>query len=220
MAEAASAPRRPRRRTQAERSASTRGRLLDATLACLVERGYAGTTTAEIETRAGVSRGARLHHFPTKASLLAAAVELLYDRLGEDYARAMAGMGAEADRFHAAYRLLWNTYTAPRQAAVLELFVAARGDEELRRELASVSSRRHRDTRRRANAYFPDLATREAEGLLETLQAAMLGLALQRVVFGETRQEAQALDLLERMVQHTLIARAERAHPVDEEKAR
>jgi AcrR family transcriptional regulator len=209
MAEAAPAPRRrPRRRTQAERSASTRGRLLDATIECLVARGYAGTTTAEIETCAGVSRGARMHHFPTKAALLAAAVEQLYEGLAEHFARAMAEMGTDADRFHTGYRLLWETYTAPVQAAVLELFVAARSDPELRRELVEVSARRQRDTRRRANAYFPDLATREAEGLLEALQAAMLGLALQRVVFGETRSEAQALDLLERMVQHTLVAPA------------
>jgi AcrR family transcriptional regulator len=209
MAEAAAAPRRrgtpPRRRTQAERSASTRGRLLDATIECLVERGYAGATTAEIETRAGVSRGARMHHFPTKAALLAGAIERLYERLAEDYARAMAEMGRDADRFHTGYRLLWKTYTAPVQAAVLELFVAARSDAELRGELAEVSERRHRDTRRRANAYFPDLATREAEGLLEALQATMLGLALQRVVFGATRAEARALDIVERMVQRTLI---------------
>src|SRR5437763_16557793 len=66
--------------TQAERTAATRGRLLDAALDVLAEQGYAATTTVEAAKRAGVSRGAPLHHFPTKPELLAAAVEHLYAR--------------------------------------------------------------------------------------------------------------------------------------------
>lgn len=208
--EADARPRRAPRRTQAERSASTRARLLEATVQCLVERGSAGTTTAEVERRAGVSRGARLHHFPTKAALLAAAVEHLYEGIAADYARAMEEMGPDARRFATGYRLLWDVFTRPVHAAVLELYVAARSDPELRRELAAVSARGQRATRKRANAYFPDLATREAEGLLEALQATMLGLALQRVVHGGTREEAQVLDVVERMVQEIFVAPASR----------
>src|SRR3954466_10209016 len=72
------------RRTQEERSASTRALLLDATIDCLIEVGYSATTTTVIAERAGVSRGAQLHHYPTKAELVAAAVEHLADRLGEE----------------------------------------------------------------------------------------------------------------------------------------
>ena len=69
-----------RRRTQEERSAETRTRLLDAAIECLLKLGYAGTTTTEIATRAKVSRGAQLHHYPTKQELLTAAVEHLFER--------------------------------------------------------------------------------------------------------------------------------------------
>jgi len=68
------------RRTQAERTASTRARLLDATLECLCDLGYARTTTPEIARRAGLSRGAQLHHFPTKAELVTGAIEHLFAR--------------------------------------------------------------------------------------------------------------------------------------------
>src|ERR1700735_5744766 len=69
---------------QAERSAETRRRLLDATVACLFERGYAGTTTTEIATRAGVSRGAQVHHFPRKDELVVSALEYVFElRLSE-----------------------------------------------------------------------------------------------------------------------------------------
>ncbi|MFI2533416.1 TetR/AcrR family transcriptional regulator, partial [Rhodococcus erythropolis] len=67
-------------RTQAERTAAMRGRLLDAAVESLVELGYARTSTQEIARRAGVSRGTQLHHFPTKESLVVAAVEYLVDK--------------------------------------------------------------------------------------------------------------------------------------------
>jgi AcrR family transcriptional regulator len=68
------------RRTQAERSASTQRLLLDATVACLVELGYGGTTTSAVVERAGVSRGAQLHHYGTRQHLMGAAVEHLAAR--------------------------------------------------------------------------------------------------------------------------------------------
>ena len=70
------------RRSQAERSASTRAALLDATIASLVQDGYANTTTSRVAERAGVSRGAHLHHFQTRQALVAAAMERLAERRG------------------------------------------------------------------------------------------------------------------------------------------
>src|SRR5918912_371373 len=72
------------RRSQAERSATTREALLDATVRCLVEEGYASTTTARVAERAGVSRGAHLHHFQTRNALVAAAIQHLARRRGEE----------------------------------------------------------------------------------------------------------------------------------------
>ena len=80
-------------RTQAERSATTRQALLDATIRCLVEEGYANTTTARVAELAGVSRGAHLHHFQTRSSLVAAAVEHLRAR------RAGVSRGAQQNYF-------------------------------------------------------------------------------------------------------------------------
>jgi len=187
------------RRTQAERSASTRARLMDATTAVLVEKGYAGATIAEIETRAGVSRGARLHHFPSKAALLAAAVGHIYSRETRKYAQAMDQMGESERDFRAGYRLLWQTYSDPAHAAVLEIYVAARTDPELRAALREIS-RGFESARQNANQLFPDLATREARGLLECIQASMLGLSLRRMVHGDNVGGDRALDQLERMV--------------------
>src|SRR5439155_19309262 len=61
------------RRTQEERSAATREALMDATIDCLVDYGYAGTTTTRVAARARLSRGAQMHHFQRKAPLVVAA---------------------------------------------------------------------------------------------------------------------------------------------------
>jgi AcrR family transcriptional regulator len=80
------------RRTQAERSATTRGALISAGRALFAERGYAGTAREEIVERAGVTRGALHHHFGTKQALFAAAFEALEQELATRIATAaMAG---------------------------------------------------------------------------------------------------------------------------------
>ncbi len=69
-----------------------RARLLEATVDCLVERGFAGTTTTLVSERAGVSRGAQLHHFPTKNDLVVAAVEHVTMLRAEELRTAVAGV--------------------------------------------------------------------------------------------------------------------------------
>ena len=129
------------RRTQAERSASTRTRLLDATLECLCDLGYARTTTPEIARRAGLSRGAQLHHFPTKAELVTSAVEHLFTRRDAEFREAFARVPAGTDRYAAAIDILWTMVSGPTFDAWLELAVAARTDTELRSAVTELTER-------------------------------------------------------------------------------
>ena len=76
------------RRSQEDRSSTTRLALMRATIDCLVEYGYAGTTTRLVADRAQVSRGAQTHHFPTKRDLVAAAIEHLFDEHAREFAAA------------------------------------------------------------------------------------------------------------------------------------
>jgi AcrR family transcriptional regulator len=120
------------RKTQAERTAATRAALLEATVHALAEHGYAGASTTEIARRAGVSRGAQLHHFPSKLDLVAAALDHVF-AVGEAEFRAGFSARPPADRNQgAAIDELWRIFRGPRQAAVTELLTAARTDPELR----------------------------------------------------------------------------------------
>lgn len=121
-------------RTQAQRSAETRQKLLDATIDSLVELGYAGTSTQGIARRAGVSRGAQLHQFPTKVSLVVAAVEHLVEkRLAE-----ILATNPDPER---GLEVLVGAFTGPLFYAALELWVAARTDAELFQAMVPLERR-------------------------------------------------------------------------------
>jgi len=171
------------RRTQAERSAMTRARLLDATIECLNDLGYARTSTPEIARRAGLSRGAQVHHFPTKAELVTSAVEHLFVRRHEEFLRAFRSRAAGQDPVGAAIDILWSMVSGPTFHAWLELTVAARTDGELRAPVTALTSRLVRvvdDTFRdifpapSAPDPFYEVAPRFAFALLD-------GLALERI---------------------------------------
>jgi AcrR family transcriptional regulator len=167
------------RRSQAERSASTREALLDATVACLVEDGYANTTTSRVAERAGVSRGAHLHHFQTRNVLVAAAMEHLAERRGEQLLEAAEELADGPGRLAASLDLLWSTYASPLYQAALDLWTHARTDPELRERLTSVERDLDRQTLRLSRTLFGELAEAPGfDGQLEMAAATMRGLAL------------------------------------------
>jgi AcrR family transcriptional regulator len=170
------------RRTQAERSAATRARILDATVECLVEIGHAGTTTLEVQRRAEVSRGALLHHFPSRAELLVAAVLQLFeaqrDVVGPEVLRAreVGGIDGGID-------VLWLSFNSPLAVAIDELWSAARNDAELRDELAKQDRNARAEIRRLCDALWPEYVKHpNYELALPVVIDAMHGAARARVV--------------------------------------
>lgn len=125
-------------RTQQERSAAMRRRLLDATIDCLVRYGYAGTTTTRVTELAGVTRGAQVHHFPTRADLVAAAVRHLAARRAELAFEKIDAVRQAPDPLDAGLDLMWEIHQGPIQHATVEMWVAARTDPELREQLTAV----------------------------------------------------------------------------------
>lgn len=125
-------------RTQQERSAAMRRRLLDATVECLVKYGYAGTTTTRVTEIAGVTRGAQVHHFPTRADLVAAAVRHLAAKRTELAFDKIDTVRRASDPLDAALDLMWEVHQGPILYATIEMWVAARTDPDLRRQLTLV----------------------------------------------------------------------------------
>jgi AcrR family transcriptional regulator len=118
-----------------ERTATSRARILDAAVACLVESGYSGATTLRIQARAGVSRGRLLHHFPSRDELLVAASRHLSTERLRDTGMRVDGLGdhlTPAERLDRAVELMWETFSQPHFWAAVELWTAARTNRELR----------------------------------------------------------------------------------------
>jgi AcrR family transcriptional regulator len=189
---------RRNRRTQAERSALTRGQLLDATVECLSALGYARTTTTEIAERAGVSRGAQLHHFPTKAELVITAVGHLFDRRHAEFVDAIGRLPAGAPRTTAAIDLLWRMVSGPTFYAWLEITVAARTDPELRAPVAALTARFMETVRKTFADLFP--APADTNPLYDVAPffvfALMDGLALEKIVTDDPDRIRSVLDAL------------------------
>lgn len=181
---------RPRRRTQADRRADTRRRLLDAAVETLVSAGYATTTTTAVCDRARVSQGALFKHFPTKAALIAAAAEHLLAELLASYRAAFARAARRDDRVSAAVAALVGVFASVRLHAAFDLYVAARTDPELRAVLRPVLVQHTTNLEALARDLFPDAAVdADRFGAIVTLAvSALQGDALGALVTGDRRR--------------------------------
>ncbi|MET9525741.1 TetR/AcrR family transcriptional regulator [Streptomyces coeruleorubidus] len=161
-----------------DRSRVTRQRLLEAAVACLAEHGWAGSTVSVVAERAGVSRGAAQHHFPTREDLFTAAVEYVAEERSTAL-RALFPEGAAGDR-HAVVAALVDLYTGPLFRAALHLWVAASNEDQLRPRVTELESRVGRETHRIAVDLLA--ADESLPGVRETVQGLLdmargLGLA-------------------------------------------
>ncbi|MBS44619.1 MAG: TetR family transcriptional regulator [Nocardioides sp.] len=172
-----------------------RARLLEATVELLVERGFAGTSTTLVSERAGVSRGAQLHHFPTKNDLVLAAVAHLTEVRGAELAAAARDLPDGVRRTRAVLQMLADHFTSPVFTAALELWVAARTDPTL---LAAVEPLEQR-VGREAHHLTVELlgADEQRPGDRELVQATLdlvRGLGLADTITDDSRRRGRILD--------------------------
>lgn len=168
--------------TQAERRATTRAALLDATITCLVEHGYTRTTTGRIAEAAGVSRGAQLRYFRNRADMVTAAVSRLATlRVGSF----IETIGSGPTSAEASIDALWEGHQGPLFDATLELWVASRTDPVLRESLVRVERNVAAEILAAARTSLPESSSRAGftEDMVHVL-ATMRGLALLRLSSG------------------------------------
>jgi AcrR family transcriptional regulator len=192
-----------RRNLQDERSEETRARLLEATLESLVAVGYARTSTTEIAERAGVSRGAQVYHYPTKAALVVAAVDHLLQRRYQELQRLFAERLPRAGGRGAAIDLLWRMFEGPTFAAWLEFVVASRTDPELRAAVVRQSEPFVNSVGEALRKYLPEAAWNPVLRKPDFVFAVLDGLALARSLYADENRSTRMLttfrELVERM---------------------
>ena len=191
---------------QEERTRAMRLRLLEATVECIVERGYSGTSTTLVSERAGVSRGAQLHHFPTKIDLVVAAVEHVTQIRGAELREKIADLAESSDetapstseritRLRRTLHLLGEHFTSPVFTAALELWVAARTDEALLAAVQPLEARVGREAHRLTVAALG--ADESRPGVRELVQATLdlvRGLGLANSISDDAGRRRRILD--------------------------
>ena len=188
-------------RTQAERSAATRARLIAATIETLSRLGYPATSTVLVADLARVSRGAMLHQFANKAALIAAVFDHIYADAMAKYRDALAGIADPAARLEALMDAAWAHYRSPAGIAQTEILMATRSDPDL----AAVVGPAHEETLGRSRRSHADHF--EAAGLPEDLSDAFLylnigllrGLALEHALGAPLARLQPAVDLVKGM---------------------
>ncbi len=175
------APTRRDRRKNAERSAATRKQTLEATVQCLDASGYGAVTNIRVADLAGVSRGAMMHHFPTRQALIIATVEYAYETLNQYRAIEVAKSPPGLDRYRLIMDLSLVTQRMPEGMALNEIRIGSRSDLEIRDGVTPMMSAISEDYVRMVSRIAREAglkATRELHGLTGTVAMATRALAI------------------------------------------
>jgi AcrR family transcriptional regulator len=187
----------PVRRTQAERTAETRRRILDAVVESIAEVGFQRTTATEIAKRAGVTWGAVQHHFGAKGGILEAVLEDTFARLEAHLGDIPAGAPL-AQRVALFVERAWEHFSSPHFHSTFEILLHhGKGDGE--EVPPHWQERMFRDLDRVFERLFADtgLSRRERGTLHQYAVAELMGLAAIAMLDEPRPREAQ-LALLER----------------------
>jgi len=169
----------------------TRLRILEALVESLIDVGYAKTTTVEVQRRADVSRGALLHHFPTRDELFEAAVRFLVEVNERAVREALGRMPEGLLPLERAIGALAEALRQPAYAAELELWMAARTDGDLRAALRKAERRARRDLNRVIAELFGEpWSTAPRFPLVSEMTVTLLrGLATSRALRADSARE-------------------------------
>jgi AcrR family transcriptional regulator len=122
---------KPRRRTQTERTAETRSKLINAAISCLYTSGYSATTMVSVAETAEVSRGAMVYHFPGKVDLMLAVIEHVTLLQDQTHRRMLRDYPRGPERLIGITEVTWRTVRNPEAVALMEIELGSRSDPEL-----------------------------------------------------------------------------------------
>jgi AcrR family transcriptional regulator len=184
---------------QAQKSAATRAQIIRAAIGCIVESSYSNTTMMKISEKAGLSRGATLHHFPSKMDIIRAAVDYLFEKRLQAFRRSIREISKGADMAHLAVQAYSAHLNHPLYIALFELSVAARTDDELKQILAPAQLAFDQEWYQTAWNLFPEWhSDREAFDLALNLSQQLIeGMTINSFTHARQIDRQQLLDYLE-----------------------
>lgn len=177
-----------------------RRRLIAAAIECLGRLGYTSTSLQAVTDQAGVSRGAMLHHFPTKCDLMIAVAEYAADKQNRTVRKELADTTPGMERYLAITRATWVAMRQPAAIALLEIMMGSRSDPDLAARFPAVVEDYEASQREAVweQAKSVGIADREQVEAMTALHvAAMRGLALDLMFSGKAERAEACIQLLE-----------------------
>ncbi len=154
------------RRSQADRSAATRAKVIAAARDVLCAQGYSGATLHAIRDATGMSLGAIQHQFPTKARMMAAVAAEFSDYRTKIYSEAIRRGTTPPQSLENLLDANFAMLGRPEMAALLEIHLARRNDPELDREVAPSTRRFDRRVRLWAHMILRAAGIRNDEAVM------------------------------------------------------
>jgi len=190
---------------QAEKSALTRQAILEAAVRSFVEHGYAKTTTAMIAEEASVSRGAMMHHFPSRSAVMNAVVGYLHVRRLNEYRALMSDIDSPDQQLtrkaiKTSVESAWKYVNLPSFVAYQELLAAARTDKELAKAVGEVEQDFEREFLKTVRSVFPHWKqVKSLQAAHDLVQFVMQGMG---VAHRSSHREQRARRVIETVTDH------------------
>ncbi|MFW0795500.1 TetR/AcrR family transcriptional regulator [Gordonia sp. CPCC 205515] len=185
----------PPRAPQQERSRLTRERLLRSAAEALAENGWAAATVAAVAERAGVSRGAAQHHFPTREALITAVLEQIFDDMTVSASSKMRALPDGPDRIRAAIDRAVELYTGTAFKASLQVWAAAASDSALRELILPMESKfAHAAHQMTVAALDPEGRYPQTHRIAQATLDFARGLGLADTLSDDSKRRAQVVD--------------------------
>jgi AcrR family transcriptional regulator len=182
-----------------------RQRLIEAAIACLRRVGYAATTTQLVMEEAGVSRGAMLHHFPTKVDLIIAVAEAAAAHQNRYVRRRLGAISPGMDRYLAITEATWEAMREPPAIALIEIIIASRSDPALGERFPAIARELEASQREGVWEMAQELGVRDRDAIdrmVRLHRAAMRGLAIEMMFTGDREAAEDGMALLEWYKRH------------------
>lgn len=161
---------------------------------CLAESGWSNTTVTEVADRAGVSRGAAQHHFPTREDLFIAAVDYVAETRAAEVREFASQVGPDPLETRAVVDIIVDFYTGTLFRAALELWVASSAESQLRERVVPLEARIGRAVHRLTVQLLG--ADESLPGVRESIQATLdlaRGLGLSNLLTDDRRRREPIL---------------------------
>lgn len=182
-----------------------RKKIVDTAIQCLCDLGYHQTTTKIIAERAAISRGAILHHFPTRSELMEAVFKEVSNQRTEYHRARLEGISDPKARFLELVEILWETMISPTGVARLELLVGTRSDPELKDQFDALNANHVQQSKdnlwemAKTIGFHSDAERNKIDAFTHLYVATMRGLSID-ALRSETREGAEAAkELLKEM---------------------